>query len=162
MLFNDSRIEVARPCYALDDKISYQSVGGIKSKVSLLAPMEPPGADNNAALRPINPSYPCIGVDQSFLSIKYPPTQVTVRYLDREGTVLDIRRPDTALCASCRAVDFDELLEWGMADAEVDLGTDSELLERKSCSFCRIMALLCEDGLEFLRRREDKPNQHTP
>jgi hypothetical protein len=32
-LFNDTRIEVAKPCYALDDKVSYQSVGGIKPVV---------------------------------------------------------------------------------------------------------------------------------
>ena len=32
-LFNDTRIEVAKSCYALDDKVSYQSVGGIKPVV---------------------------------------------------------------------------------------------------------------------------------
>ena len=60
MIFNDPHIQMARPCYTIDNKISYQDVGGTKCKVPESLDLE---STNSVASRPINSIYPCIGVD---------------------------------------------------------------------------------------------------
>jgi len=158
MIFNDPHIQMARPCYTIDNKISYQDVGGTKCKVPESLDLE---STNGVASRPINSTYPCIGVDQSFLSVEYPPTRVTVRHLDYDGRPIDIKQPSDALCSSCEALDFEDLFDWGMKDAEINLGGDAELRKKKDCCFCRIMGLLCEDGVNYLRRTNDTPEEES-
>jgi hypothetical protein len=154
MIFNDPHIQMARPCYTVDNKISYQDVGGTKCKALEFWDLE---STNGIASRPISSTYPCIGVDQSVLSVEYPPTRVIVRRLDHDGKPTDIEEPNDALCGSCEALDFEDLFDWGMKDAEINLGGDAELRRKKDCSFCRIIGLLCEDGVSYLRRTNDPP-----
>ena len=49
-----------------------------------------------------------------------------------------------------------------MKDAEISLGGDAGLRQKKDCSFCRIMGLLCEDGVNYLRRTNDPPEEESP
>jgi hypothetical protein len=116
---------------------------------------------NGEASRPINSTYPCIGVDQPFLSIEYPPIRVTVRHLGRDGKPINIKEPNDALCSSCEALDFEDLFDWGMKGAEISLGGDAELRKKKDCCFCRIMGLLCEDGVSYLRRTNNPPEEES-
>ena len=59
MIFNDPHIQMARPCYTIDNKISYQDVDG--TNCTSPKPLDLEGT-NNVASRLINSAYPCIGV----------------------------------------------------------------------------------------------------
>ncbi|ORY10633.1 heterokaryon incompatibility protein-domain-containing protein [Clohesyomyces aquaticus] len=148
MIFNEPHIMMARPCYTVDNTVTHEELGGKYCSVSSTFPLK---KANDMTLERTNPAYPCIGVDQSFLSIEYPPTRVRLQHLNRDD------QPNELLCSSCAALDFEDLFDWGMKDVEIDLGSDAELGTKADCSFCRIMGLLCDDGIDYLRRTNEVP-----
>jgi hypothetical protein len=145
-LFNDSRVKVAQPCYTLDDK-SHESLEG--SNLTFV----PLFKKNDEALA--YPFYADIGLEQSFLSKKYPKTESTVQYRARNGDILETKGPESTLCELCSAIDFDDLFEWGLTDVKLDFGSSEDLYARDWCSFCRLMGLLCRAAIEFYVRNED-------
>ena len=48
-----------------------------------------------------------------------------------------------------------------MKDAEINLRGDAELRKKKDYCFCRIIGLLCEDSVNYLRRTNDTPEEES-
>ncbi|KAF7504250.1 hypothetical protein GJ744_002508 [Endocarpon pusillum] len=139
LAFIASRVPVAAPCY----------LGSSPLKT----------VEYQEEIERIVGTYPRIGVDVPYLLIKYPPTQASLRPVD--STDVHSMQPNhagMALCDICRTLDLKELFEWGTVDNELDLGLMHDLLARTSCSFCRIVAVLCKDGFDSLKRSSLNPD----
>ncbi|ERF75120.1 hypothetical protein EPUS_07809 [Endocarpon pusillum Z07020] len=154
LAFIASRAPVAAPCYGQHECLSFEPYGGMKLGSSPLKTVKYP-----EEIERIVGTYPQIGVDVPYLSIKYPPTQVSLRPVD--STDVHSMQPNhagKALCDICRALDLKEMFEWGTVDIELDLGLMHDLLTKTSCSFCRIVAVLCKDGFDSLKRSSLNPD----
>jgi len=132
-----NRFENATPCYFQGDCFRFEHLGGWKVDTSPLK--EIPYDERSEWI--VGP-YARIGADFQCLTTMYPPTKVT----------LDGNTGEPKLCELCSSLDFKDLFEWGLTDVEIDFGMTDELLARMNCDFCRILATLCEDGLDHLRR----------
>ena len=154
LAFIASRAPVAAPCYVQHECLSFEPYGGTKLGSSPLKTVEYP-----EEIERIVGTYPQIGVDVPYLSIKYPSTKASLRSVDRiDVHSIQLNHPGEALCDICRALDLKELFEWGTLDNELDLGLMHNLLTRTSCSFCRIVAVLCKDGFDSLKRSSLNPD----
>lgn len=154
LAFITSRASVAAPCYVQHECLSFDPYQGSKLSSS---PLKTTGFSEGIGGRV--GTYLQIGVDMPYLSIKYPSTQVSLHLLDRPDVhSMPQNHPKDALCDICTALDIRELFEWGIVDEELDFGLMHDLLKRTSCSFCRLIAVLCKDGFDSLKRSSLSPD----
>jgi hypothetical protein len=154
LAFIASRAPVAAPCYMQHECLSWEPYGGTKLESSPLKTMEFPGETERVV-----GTYPQIGIDMPYLLINYPPTEVSLERLGRTDVLsMQPNHLEDALCDICRPLDLKELFEWGTLDKELDFGLMHDLLTRTSCSFCRIIAVLCKDGFDSLKRSSLSPD----
>lgn len=135
-----SRYDNAQSCYSREDCSEFERFGGWKVDEPILMPF-----NENTEL--VTGPYRQIGIDKHCLTTMYPPTHVTLKHIDNGHP-----SPDN-LCEICAKLNFLGLFEWGLQDIEVSFRTTDELLARNDCPFCRLLGVLCEDGMDSLRRR---------
>ena len=141
-----SRMEHTRSSYSRVGWEAPEDLGGWKLGKSALKDLEPlQGADRQPG------PYPLIGVDEAILSIQYPPIQGRLKIADNSSTVTT----DGPLCGLCATLDFRAIFEWDLDDLEIDFGTTDDLISREQCPFCRVLIVLCRDGLNYLARSND-------
>lgn len=154
LAFIASRAPVATPCYAKDECLSFEPYGGRKLDSS---PLKTTGFLEG--IEGMVGTYSQIGVDMPYLLIKYPSTQVSLQSLDGPDVHNGQQNhQEDALCDTCGALDMKELFEWGTVDEEIEFGLMQDILERTSCSFCRMIAILCKDGFDSLKRSSLSPD----
>lgn len=142
-----SRYENARSSYSREKFLEYEAYGGKRIRLEDLTHSELPSNEANF----IGP-YPEIGVDSPYISIRYPPTKVSL--ISENGEEVEATNE---LCALCATLDFKDLFECGILDVDIDFGSTEDLMSLKDCNFCRGLSILCEDGLDHLARYMQNP-----
>jgi hypothetical protein len=153
-LFHNSRVKKSRPCYAREETLSYEEFGSVKLDLPLVDVALWRGSSSEMVA---NPSIPLFYMDPAYLAIQYPPT--TVKLLCRKGNDLVVVQddPEMDLCEQCRTIDFEELFEWGVAQLSIPFGGYDDL-KKRDCKFCRLLAVVCNDGISYLKRKHSMPS----